>query len=150
MNTASAGDTIVQEIAIEGPAERIFEALTNPSQVVQWWGAPGRFQMTHMEADLRVGGKWAMRGTGLEGKPIIVRGEYRQIQRPRLLVFTWTPSWQGDATESTVRFELEEKDGITSVRLTHSGLVSESSRGSHRGWPQILAWLQGYVERAGA
>jgi hypothetical protein len=32
------------------------------------------------------------------------------------------------------------------VRLTHSGLMSESARGSHRGWPQILSWLQAYAE----
>ena len=49
-------DTIVQEITINGSAERIFEALTNPGQRVRWWGAEGRFQTTHMESDLRLGG----------------------------------------------------------------------------------------------
>ena len=52
----------------------------------------------------------------------------------------------GDATESLVRFDLEEANGVTTVRLTHSGLVSETSRESHKGWPQILAWLRAYVE----
>jgi hypothetical protein len=46
-----------------------------------------------------------------------------------------------------VHWELEEKDGVTTVRLTHSGLTDESSRTSHRGWPQILGWLQAYVEQ---
>jgi len=32
---------------------------------------------------------------------------------------------------------------------THSGLTSESSRARHRGWPQVLAWLQAYVEDEG-
>ena len=66
--------------------------------------------------------------------------------RRGLLVFTWLPDWQGDATESLVRFDLEEANGVTTVRLTHSGLVSETSRESHKGWPQILAWLRAYVE----
>jgi len=44
-----------------------------------------------------------------------------------------------------VRFDLEEKDGATTVRLTHSGLTSEGAR-AHQGWPQILTWLQAYVE----
>src|SRR5262249_62374901 len=39
--------------------------------------------------------------------------------------------------------------GYTQFRLTTSGLASESSRTSHKGWPQILTWLQGYVERQG-
>jgi uncharacterized protein YndB with AHSA1/START domain len=146
MNPTSVGDTIVQEITIKGSADRIFEALTNPDQRVKWWGAEGRFQTTHMESDLRHGGKWMMQGNGMGGKPFQVSGEYRQIERPRLLVFTWLPSWQEEAVESVVRFELEEKSGITTVRLTHSGLTSETSRISHKGWPQILSWLRAYIE----
>ena len=147
MNPIRAGDTIVQEITIKASAERIFEALTNPDERVQWWGAEGRFQATHMESDLRPGGKWMMRGVGMGGKPFSVGGAYRTIERPRLLVFTWLPDWQEDATESLVRLDLDEKDGATTVRLTHLGLTSESSHASPRGWPQILAWLQSHVER---
>jgi uncharacterized protein YndB with AHSA1/START domain len=148
MNPMSITDTIVQEITIKGSPERIFEALTDRDQRVRWWGAEGRFQTTHMESDLRLGGKWMMRGIGIGGKPFTVRGEYRQIERPRLLVFTWLPDWQEDATETIVRFDLEEQGhGITTVRLTHSGLRSESARASHKGWPQILTWLQAYVEQ---
>ena len=147
MNPMSSSDTIVQEITIRGPAERIFEALTNPDQRIKWWGAEGRFQTTHMESDLCLGGKWIMRGIGMGGKPFTVGGEYQQIERPRLLVFTWLPDWQEDATETIVRFDLEEKGGVTTVRLTHFGLESESSRASHKGWPQILTWLQAYVQR---
>lgn len=146
MNPITISDTIVQEIAIKGSAERIFEALTNPGQRFKWWRAEGRFQTTQMESDLRLGGKWIMRGIGIRGKPFTVRGEYRQIDRPRLLVFTWLPDWQEDATETIVRFDLEEKNGVTTVRLTHSGLASESSRASHKGWPQILTLLRDYVE----
>jgi uncharacterized protein YndB with AHSA1/START domain len=145
--TATAtGETIVQEITIRGPAERIFEALTNPDQRVKWWGSEGRFQATHMESDLRPGGRWMMQGIGMGGRPFTVVGTYHDIERPRLLVSTWLPDWQGDSTESLVRFELDEKAGVTTVRLTHSGLTGERSRGSHQGWPQILSWLRGYVE----
>jgi uncharacterized protein YndB with AHSA1/START domain len=56
MNQSRADETIVQEITIKAPAERIFTALTDPSQRAQWWGAEGRFQTTHMESDLRPGG----------------------------------------------------------------------------------------------
>ncbi|MGH9608420.1 MAG: SRPBCC family protein [Bryobacteraceae bacterium] len=147
MNLTSASDTIVQEITIRGSAEEIFQALTNPAQLVQWWGSEGRFETKQVESDLRPCGKWSMSGAGMGGKPFHVSGEYREIERPRLLVFTWLPNWQGDATESVVRFELEETGSITKVRLTHSGLTTESSRNSHKGWPQILAGLQTYVEQ---
>ena len=146
MNPASVSDTIVQEITINGSANRIFDALTDPDQRVKWWGAEGRFQATHMESDLRPGGKWMMQGNGIGAKPFKVSGEYRQIEPPRMLVFTWLPDWQEDLVESVVRIELEEKNGVTTVRLTHSGLTSETSRISHKGWPQILTWLRAYVE----
>src|SRR5499427_9515952 len=132
MNLTDERNTIVKEITIKGSAERIFEALTNPRQRMKWWGAEGRFQATEMESDLRPGGRWVMRGIGMGGKPFSVVGEYRSIERPRLLVFTWLPDWQGDANESLVRFDLEEANGVTTVRLTHSGLVSETSRESHK------------------
>jgi uncharacterized protein YndB with AHSA1/START domain len=147
MNPMSVSDdTIVQDIAIRGSADRIFEALTDPDQRVKWWAAEGRFQATHVESDLRHGGKWIMQGNGMGGKPFKVSGEYRQIEPPRLLVFSWLPDWQEDAVESVVRIELEEKNGVTTVRLTHSGLTSETSHISHKGWPQILAGLRAYVE----
>lgn len=146
MDPTSASDTLVKEVTIKAPAERIFDALSHPDQRVKWWGAEGRFQATHMESDLRPGGKWKMRGVGMGGKPFSVGGEYRNIDRPRLLVFTWLPDWQENAPETLVRIDLEERGGVTTVRLTHSGLTSQSSRDHHRGWPQVLAWLQAYVE----
>jgi uncharacterized protein YndB with AHSA1/START domain len=146
MSHASASDTIVKEITIEAPAERIFEALTNPDQRLKWWGAEGQYRGTHMESDLRPGGKWMTRGIGRAGQAFSVGGEYREIERPRLLVFTWLPDWDANAEESLVRFDLLERDGVTTVRLTHSGLTSESARAHHQGWPQVLAWLQAYVE----
>ncbi len=145
MNPA-VSDTIVQEILIKAPAERIFEALTNPAQRVQWWGAEGRFQTTQMESDLRPGGAWMMSGNGVGGRPFTASGKYLQIERPRLLVFTWLPSWQEGASETTVRFELSESNGCTTVRLTHSGLANAASRLSHKGWPEILTWLRAYSE----
>ena len=137
-----------KEIVIKASARRIFEALTDPAQRVKWWGQ-GQFQTTHMESDLRSGGAWLMSGTGIGGKPFVVRGEYRAIDPPRLLEFTWLPDWQEDPELTIVRFELDEKNGSTTVRLTHSGLMTERSRQSHQGWPWILAWLQAYAEARG-
>jgi uncharacterized protein YndB with AHSA1/START domain len=146
MSPTDTNDAIVREIVIKAPAERIFEALVDPLQRVEWWGSAGRFQTTQMESDLRPGGAWLMGGIGADGKHFTVRGEYRAIERPRLLEFTWLPDWQEDAPLTLVRFELEEKDGFTTVRLTHSGHTTERSRESHRGWPQILGGLRTYVE----
>jgi uncharacterized protein YndB with AHSA1/START domain len=143
--TPLTSDGIVEEITIEASAERIFEALINPDERVKWWGAEGSFQTTHMESELRPGGRWAMRGLRMDGQPFTIVGEYREIVRPQRLVFTWCPDWQDSAGTSLVCIDLEEDDGVTTVRLTHSGLTAEALRTGHRGWPQILAWLRAYI-----
>jgi uncharacterized protein YndB with AHSA1/START domain len=148
MNAPSTIDAIVKEITIRAPAERIFEALTDPRQRVKWWGVEGKFKATHMESDLRPGGEWLMRGIGGEGKPFTIRGQYRSIDRPRLLEFTWLPDWPEPQT--LVRFDLEERDGATLVRLTHSGFAGEDARQRYQGWPWLLSLLQAHVERHAA
>lgn len=150
MNPAGTRDAIVKEITIRASAERVFEALTDPRQRAAWWGAEGKFRVTQMESDLRPGGAWSMRGTGMADKPFLVRGEYRAVARPRLLEFTWLPDWQEDEPPTVVRFDLEEKDGATTVRLTHSGFASERSRESYQGWPWLLALLKTHAEADGS
>ena len=146
MSSTATDNIIVAEITIKASAERLFEALTNPEQRVKWWGLKGRFETTDVESDLQVGGRWAMRGKGMGGKPFNVIGEYRIVERPRVLAFTWLPDWDEEATETLVRFDLDEHGGVTTVRLTHSGFMTAGSRARHQGWPQILSWLQGYAE----
>lgn len=150
MTPASAAaphdETIVQQISIRAPAERVFAALVDPQQRIVWWGREGMFRSTHMESDPRPGGRWLQSGTGRDGKPFSIGGEYRIVERPRTLSFTWLPSWQANAQESLVRFDLEERDGVTTVRVTHSRLTPESKT-AHRGWPQVLDWLKAYSEQ---
>ena len=38
MNPTETVDSIIKEIVIKAPAERIFEALAHPQQRVKWWG----------------------------------------------------------------------------------------------------------------
>lgn len=145
MTAARTGDAIIKDITIRASAERVFEALVDPRQRVKWWGAPGRFQATDMESDLRVGGLWMMSCLGGDGKAHIFRGEYRAVDRPYLLEFTWLP--EGDSAPPTVvRFELEEHQGTTTVRLTHSGFTSDAARERYQGWPWLLSLLQAHVE----
>ena len=146
MSATGAIDAIVEQVTIKASAERIFEALTDPEQRTKWWGLKGRFETKHMESDLRPGGRWLMSGMGMGGKSFTISGVYRTVERPRVLAFTWLPSWDEEATETLVRFELDEQDGVTTVRLTHSAFANEGSRARHQGWPQILSWLKGYAE----
>jgi uncharacterized protein YndB with AHSA1/START domain len=144
MNLTTQNEPIVEEITIKGSATRIFEAIANPEERLRWWGAEGIYKSTAMDSDLRVGGKWMMKGVA-RGNKFTCHGQYTRIAPPLLLEFTWNPSWQGETTESLVRFDLSENDGVTTVRVTHSGLTPTAHE-VHKGWPQVLSWLKGYLE----
>ena len=58
MNDAvSMNDTIVCEIDIAAPPERVFQAWIDPQQRLAWWGDDSTYRWRSMESDLRVGGK---------------------------------------------------------------------------------------------
>jgi|SRR5579872_4808860 len=142
----TASTAIIEEVTINASAQRVFQALTDPRQRVKWWGRKGRFEATHAESDLRPGGRWSMRGSGAGGRPFCVAGEYRIVDPPHVLAFTWLPDWDTDAIETLVRLDLHERDGVTTVRLTHSGFTSAGSRERHQGWPEILNRLKQSAE----
>ncbi len=139
-------DSIVIETEIKASAERIFRALTDPQERVQWWGK-GRARTTHVDSDLRPGGKYVMQ-LDAYGQPHTVEGVYREIVPPSVLSFTWNPSWGGE--ESLVRFDIIERDGVSTVRVTHSGLPTEQERaGYSQGWPFNLRLLKEHAEAEG-
>ena len=148
MSTTDNTTTIVTEISINAPAARVWEALSDPEHRVRWWTAGGRFKALDMESDLRPGGSWVMRFDS-GGNPTSVGGVYRRVEPPRVLETSWAPSWDPNATGTNVRFDLEERDGVTTVRITHAGFANEAARQRHRGWPELLAALRVYAEQSG-
>lgn len=79
------------EIAItrlfDAPAALVFEALTKPEHVKQWWGVFADHYVSVCEIDLRVGGAWRFVSTTPQGD-VAFRGVYREIERPTRLVNT--------------------------------------------------------------
>ena len=148
MTGVQARGTIVAEINIKASPARIFRAITDPSELPLWWGEEGMYRCTRMERDLRVGGKYKTSGIGSDGKPFSVSGEYREVDPPHVLAYTWNYDWDKDAPATLVRFELIEHGDETLVRATHSGFTAEVPRADHgKGWVRVLGWLRGYTER---
>ena len=68
MHISADQDEIVSEIEIAVPAERVFQALVDPEQVLKWWGQTGVYRCTEFEADVRRGGRWRSTGMGPNGR----------------------------------------------------------------------------------
>ena len=140
-------DEIVSEIRIAAPPERVFQALVDPSQVVQWWGQTGIYRCTKFENDLRVGGTWRTIGVDGNGRQFEVTGEYLELDPPRVLSSTWVATWTGNAM-TKVRWELELLANGTLVTIRHSGFASRPELAqAYRGWPRMLTWLQALLEK---
>lgn len=148
LSVAPDQQAITLDTFIAAPPERVFQAITDPRQLVQWWGQPGLYRTTHLEADLRPGGHWRTAGVGADGKPFQVEGEYREVDPPRLLVHTWRPSYR-NIPETVVRWELTAEKSGTRVRLNHSGFVgaADACMDHGNGWTKVLGWMQAFVER---
>lgn len=130
------------ERAFAGTPEEVFDAWTNPEVLTRWWAAQPTWSSPGCEVDLRVGGRYTLRMRDDDGRVYAVGGEYREVDRPRRLVYTWC--WEGtDGPEpghvSLVTVEFHAQDTGTTVVLEHSGLASEQSRTGHEtGWKGAL------------
>lgn len=147
-STISPGNDVVEaEVFIAAPRERVFHAIIDPKQAVQWWGSCDRYKHQEFQMDVRVGGKWSSKGTSPTIGDFTVQGEYIEIDPPRRLVYSWQPTWMQKATK--VAWELDELEGGTLVRITHTGFAGDAEQaGKHStGWAVALGWLQGYVEK---
>lgn len=147
-SAAPMNDTIVVEIDIEAPIERVFEAWTDPQQRLEWWGDDAAYRGTKFESDLRVGGRWHTEGMGKTGKPFSVHGTYTRVDPPKTLGFTWNHDWGGKPMpESHVLLELTPTSRGTHVSLTHSGFTDSGERDDHNnGWKRVLGWLRSYLQ----
>jgi uncharacterized protein YndB with AHSA1/START domain len=75
---------IVLTRVVDAPRERVFQAWTDPKQIVQWFSPEG-FQNETLEIDIHPGGRWrfiyvAPDGTRYENRMVFLR-----IEAPRML-----------------------------------------------------------------
>jgi len=133
--------TLRIERRFHAPAEAVFEAWTSEEVLRRWFHAEPDWETPEAQVDLRPGGtvRVVMRDPA-KGRDIGGAGRYTEIEPPTRLAFTWT--WDEENTETLIELEFEEADGVTTVRMTHSGLHDEERVRSHEyGWSNCLANL---------
>jgi uncharacterized protein YndB with AHSA1/START domain len=145
-----AAGSVLATVDIAAPAERVFRALSDPKELVQWWGSAETYRAHLWEADFRVGGKWRVEGKSAAGRPYAVSGEFLEIARPRRLVQTWSYDWDAGKNQppTKITYLLEDVPGGTRVTVRHEGFTSREDCASHgAGWERVLQWLEDYLEK---
>ena len=136
-------DTLVLERELPVPPEHLFDCLTQPHQMLRWWGRNG---MTIPEHGLNFSreGPWYSVMEMLGSPRQMVSGRVTKVDRPRHLAFTWGWHDGGPAgprgKETQVQIEISEPEpGTARLVLTHSGLANRTDAEGHRGgWESIL------------
>ena len=134
--------TIVRRIKAS-PA-RIWAAITQPEQMIQWWG-PDAGPTLSAVADVRPGGRFSVVFRLVNGDEHNPTGIYQEVIPEQKLSFTWDlPGAQ--EPDSLVTFLLKPIDGGTELTLLHEHLPDEAERGSHeQGWNGLLDKLPRFL-----
>jgi uncharacterized protein YndB with AHSA1/START domain len=127
---------------LKAPAEKVFQAWTQPEQMTRWWGRMGEGTST-AETDVRVGGSFRVAFKDNTGERHEVSGKYREVVPDRKLVFTW--AWYTTPErESLVTIDLKPDGDGTVLTLTHEQFFDQKACDDHRvGWMRALDNLEG-------
>jgi uncharacterized protein YndB with AHSA1/START domain len=101
----------------DAPRHLVFEAMSKPEHIKQWWGRLGEgYSVPVCEVDLRPGGAWRFVNRHPHGEAGF-HGVYREITPPERVVFTEIYDPFPDA-ESVVTAVLTEEAGKTRLTVT--------------------------------
>lgn len=133
---------------LNAPRETVFEAWTDPKQLMQWWG-PKHHQADHIEMDVRKGGRWRNRLRSAEdGSELWHHGTFREVVAPSLLVFTFVWEEEGErGIENLVTVTFEDLGGKTKLTLRQVPFESDAERDGHgEGWGSTFDRLAEHLE----
>jgi uncharacterized protein YndB with AHSA1/START domain len=146
VETRADGTAVIRfERRLAHPPERVWSAITDPEQVIRWWG--------ELNADLRPGGDFALRwlNTDEENRSAGWKGTLTEYDPPRLLE---TSGVWGDSEEpwgennATLRFELTPDGDGTVLRFinTLAKMPDEFRTKVPAGWHWHLDALAGVLD----
>jgi uncharacterized protein YndB with AHSA1/START domain len=138
----SAASTFVYVTFIRTTPEKLWEALTSPDTMRQYW-----FDM-HQESDWKPGSPWRL--LFADGR-VADTGQILEADPPRRLVFRWQNEFKPELkAEGPARctYEIEPVDGAVKLTITHAmdrpnAKFIEAVSG---GWPCILSNLKSLLE----
>ena len=143
--------TIEREIHIDATPEVVYEVITKPEHIAQWWGFDAAFPVVP-------GGSGRMTREARDGRgQVVVAVSVVEADAPRRFVFRWVnPEDQPATPENSflVTFELVPVGGGTLLRLTEGGFrevgweaaaLEAYYRDHCAGWDQHLPSLAAYA-----
>ena len=128
---------LVLEISrmLPAPRDAVFAAFTEPEQLSKWWGPKG-FTIPRLDFEPRVGASYRIEMQPPEGDAFHLTGEFREVERPERLAFTfvWEPA-DADDIETVAELSFRDLDESTEVSLSQGPFKTDERLELHRdGW----------------
>jgi uncharacterized protein YndB with AHSA1/START domain len=133
---AQSGQLTLEMVRILPVApERVFGAFSDPDELVRWWGPEG-FRVGSLDFDPRVGGTYRIEMQPPEGDPFYLGGEFREVDPPGRLAFTFVyEDPDPDDVETLVELLFRDRGESTEVAFAQGRFKTEARRELHRdGW----------------
>jgi uncharacterized protein YndB with AHSA1/START domain len=134
---------------LPAPRQAVYRALSDPGELAKWWGPRG-FTAPSVEFTPRVGGSYRIAMQPPEGQLFYLTGEFREVDPPARLVYTfWWEDPTPDDRETVVTLSLREVADVTELDLAQGEFATEERRALHReGWGNSLNKLEQLVASA--
>jgi uncharacterized protein YndB with AHSA1/START domain len=149
MTPEENGLTLQTKRILRAPRAIVFRALTEPAELAKWWGPTG-FTVPSIEFDPRVGESYRIAMQPPEGELFYLTGEFREVDPPALLAYTFR--WEDptpDDRETVVTLSLRELEQDTALDLAQGTFATEERRALHReGWSNSFDKLEELVSRS--
>jgi uncharacterized protein YndB with AHSA1/START domain len=121
------GEPIVKSVAIAARAEAVWDTLTNPARIPLWLSDA----QVSIQSDWTIGAPMAFTGEW-HGLTLADKGDLIAFDKPRPYAYRhWSSLSEApdvDENYTTVRFELNETDGVTTLSLHQASFISFESR----------------------
>ena len=150
VNQPQSGRTLHLERTLAASPERVFAACVEAERLAEWWG-PAGFTAPSMQLDVRKGGRYRITMRPPDGDAFHLRGEFREVERPRRLVYTFV--WEEpdpDDQETVVTLTFERVGENTKLSLDQSPFKTDARYELHKGgWTETLDRLERSLARTG-
>ena len=126
----------------------VFAAFSDPDKLAKWWGPEG-FTVPSLEFDPRLGASYRIEMQPLEGDPFYLGGEFREVDPPARLAFTFVyEDPDPDDIDTLVELSLRDLGESTEVVYAQGRFKTAARRALHRdGWTDSFDKLEQFVAR---
>jgi uncharacterized protein YndB with AHSA1/START domain len=130
---SKSDESVHIEVKLPASVTDVWNAWTDPTLVLKWFGSDPRGVGLKASMDVRPGGKFEISFRGSDGIEHTCFGVYLEVEEPAELTFTW--EWKSEpGVESLVTIVLTPRGENTQMQFEHAQVGSASAHDYLTGW----------------